>query len=151
MTIRHLLSHTGGTGDFFGPQFDQHRLELRTHSDYVELFGDRDVLFQPGGRFEYSNYGFILLGAVIEAVTGESYYDYVAEHVYRPAGMTVNRVAARGRRRARPRRRLRAAVRADRGGRRRPTRSRTAAPPPAAATRPSATCCASPRHSRTER
>ena len=40
VTIRHLLTHTGGTGDFFGPEFDEHRLELRTHSDYVELFGE---------------------------------------------------------------------------------------------------------------
>ena len=88
VTIRHLLSHTGGTGDFFGPEFDEHRLELRTHSDYVDLLGERGVMFAPGSRWEYSNYGFILLGAVIEAVTGESYYDYVAEHVYEPAGMT---------------------------------------------------------------
>jgi CubicO group peptidase (beta-lactamase class C family) len=89
VTIRHLLSHTGGTGDFFGPEFDEHRLELRTHSDYVELLGERGVMFEPGSRWEYSNYGFILLGAVIEAVTGESYYDFVAEHVYAPAGMTA--------------------------------------------------------------
>jgi CubicO group peptidase (beta-lactamase class C family) len=89
VTVRHLLSHTGGTGDFFGPEFDQHRLELREHGDYVELLGERGVMFEPGSRWEYSNYGFILLGAVIEAVTGESYYDYVAEYVYGPAGMTA--------------------------------------------------------------
>ncbi len=88
VTVRHLLSHTGGTGDIFGPEFDEHRLELREHSDYVELFGERGVMFRPGDRWEYSNYGFVLLGAVIEAVTGESYYDYVREHVFRPAGMT---------------------------------------------------------------
>jgi CubicO group peptidase (beta-lactamase class C family) len=88
VTVRHLLTHTGGTGDFFGPEFDEHRLELRTHSDYVDLFGERGVMFEPGSRWEYSNYGFILLGAVIEAVTGESYYDYVREHVFQPAGMT---------------------------------------------------------------
>jgi CubicO group peptidase (beta-lactamase class C family) len=88
VTVRHLLAHTGGTGDIFGPEFDEHRLELREHSDYVELFGERGVQFEPGSRWEYSNYGFILLGAVIEAVTGESYYDYVREHVFQPAGMT---------------------------------------------------------------
>ncbi len=88
VTISELLSHTGGTGDFFGPEFDQHRLELRTHADYVKLFGNRPPKFEPGSRFEYSNYGFLLLGNIIEKVTGESYYDYVREHVYEPAGMT---------------------------------------------------------------
>src|ERR1700722_13649405 len=38
VTIHHLLTHTGGTGDFFGPEFDTHRLELRTLQDYVKLY-----------------------------------------------------------------------------------------------------------------
>jgi CubicO group peptidase (beta-lactamase class C family) len=89
VTVRHLLSHTGGTGDIFGPQFEANRLELRDHADYVELYGSRGPLFEPGSRFEYSNYGFVLLGAVIEAVTGRPYYDVVRENVYGPAGMTA--------------------------------------------------------------
>ena len=88
VTINELLTHTGGTGDFFGPEFDQHRQELRTHADYVKLFGNRPPKFEPGSRFEYSNYGFLLLGNIIEKVSGERYYDYVREHVYEPAGMT---------------------------------------------------------------
>lgn len=87
VTIRHLLSHTGGTGDFFGPEFDAHRDQLKTHSDYVALFGARPPEFEPGSEFRYSNYGMILLGAIIERVTGESYYDYVGEHVFKPARM----------------------------------------------------------------
>jgi D-alanyl-D-alanine carboxypeptidase len=88
VTIHQLLTHTGGTGDIFGPQFEAHRKTLRTIGDYVALYGARDVAFEPGSRFEYSNYGFILLGAVIERVTGMSYYDYVAAHVFAPAGLT---------------------------------------------------------------
>jgi CubicO group peptidase (beta-lactamase class C family) len=88
VTIHQLLTHTGGTGDFFGPEFMAHRLELRTHQDYVQLFGARDLLFEPGSRWMYSNFGFILLGAVIEKVSGQSYYDYVRDHVYKPSGMT---------------------------------------------------------------
>jgi len=87
VTIEHLLTHTGGTGDIFGPEFDEHRRELRTLGDYVKLYGQRAPQFPPGSKWEYSNYGFILLGAVIEKVTGQSYYDYVARHVYAPAGM----------------------------------------------------------------
>jgi len=88
VTIRQLLTHTGGTGDIFGPDFEKHRLELRTLQDYIKLYGNRAPQFEPGSRWEYSNYGFILLGAIIEKVTGKSYYEYVREHVYGPAGMT---------------------------------------------------------------
>jgi D-alanyl-D-alanine carboxypeptidase len=87
VTIQQLLTHTGGTGDIFGPEFETHRLELRSLQDYVKLYEKRGPEFEPGARFEYSNYGFILLGAVIEKVSGQSYYDYVREHVYKPAGM----------------------------------------------------------------
>jgi len=89
VTIHHLLTHTGGTGDFFGPQYEAHRLELKTLQDYVKLYGTRGLQFEPGSRWEYSNYGFLLLGVIIEKVSGQSYYDYVREHVFKPAGMTL--------------------------------------------------------------
>ena len=88
VTIHHLLTHTGGTGDIFVPEYEAHRLELRTLADYIKLYGKRDLEFEPGTRWEYSNYGFVLLGAIIEKVSGQSYYDYVREHIYVPAGMT---------------------------------------------------------------
>ena len=88
VTVHHLLTHTGGTGDIFGPQFTAHRLELKTHQDYLNLYGKRELAFEPGSRWAYSNYGYVLLGAIIEKVSGKSYYDYVRDHVYRPAGMT---------------------------------------------------------------
>lgn len=88
VTIRHLLGHTGGTGDFFGPEFMKNRLTLKTHADYVALFGTRAPLHDPGAEYRYSNYGMILLGAIIERVTGMSYFDYVRTRVFTPAGMT---------------------------------------------------------------
>jgi D-alanyl-D-alanine carboxypeptidase len=88
VTIQHLLTHTGGTGDFFGPQFEAHRLELKTLQDYLKLYGERAPEFEPGSRWEYSNYGFLMLGVIVERVSGESYYDYVSENIYKPAGMT---------------------------------------------------------------
>jgi CubicO group peptidase (beta-lactamase class C family) len=96
VTISELLSHSGGTGDFFGPEFDRHRLELRTHEDYIKLFGARPVRFEPGSRFEYSNYGFLILGAVIDKVSAQSYYDYVRDHIYKPAEMTSTDSEAEG-------------------------------------------------------
>jgi CubicO group peptidase (beta-lactamase class C family) len=87
-TVHHLLTHTGGTGDIFGPDFEKNRLTLRTLASYVALYGKRPPEFEPGARFDYSNYGFILLGVLVEKVSGQSYYDYVREHIFQPAGMT---------------------------------------------------------------
>lgn len=88
VTIHHLLTHTGGTGDIFGPQFTANRLSLRDAEDYLELYGTRALLFAPGTQWAYSNYGFMLLGAVVERVSGMSYDDYVATNILAPAGMT---------------------------------------------------------------
>ena len=87
VTLRQLLNHSGGTGDIFDEQFRAQRSKLQTHSDYVRLYGSRAPAFEPGTRDAYSNYGFILLGAIIEKVSGTSYYEHVRTHVFEPAGM----------------------------------------------------------------
>lgn len=87
VTIEQLLSHTGGTGDFFGPEFDQNRLSLQKLTDYIKLFGKRGSKFEPGSQWDYSNYGFLLLGVIVQNVSGQDYYEYVREHVFKPAGM----------------------------------------------------------------
>jgi D-alanyl-D-alanine carboxypeptidase len=90
VTIRHLLSHTGGTGDIpvpGEPEFLKNRLTLKTHADYVAMFGSRAPIFEPGTEYRYSNYGMVLLGAIIERVSGQSYFDYVRRKVFEPAGM----------------------------------------------------------------
>lgn len=85
--IRDLLDHTGGTGDIFTPEYEAHRSEMHSLADYVTLFGKRSVAFEPGSKFEYSNYGYILLGRLIEIVSGEDYSSYVQKHIYAAAGM----------------------------------------------------------------
>ena len=87
VTVRHLLTHTGGTGDIFGQEFTENRLTLREHSDYVKLYGARALTHEPGAEHRYSNYGYVLLGALIEKVSGMSYYEYVRSKVFQPAGM----------------------------------------------------------------
>lgn len=89
VTIRHLLTHTGGTGDIFGPEFHKNRLTLKSHADYVKLYGARAPVHEPGATSRYSNYGFVLLGALIEKISGMSYYDYVQQKVFEPAGMNA--------------------------------------------------------------
>jgi len=88
VTVQHLLTHSGGTGDFFGPDYDAHQAELRTPSDFIRLFGKRNPVFPPGSRWGYSNFGFILLGAIVEQVTGATWDAYMDAHVFRAAGMT---------------------------------------------------------------
>jgi D-alanyl-D-alanine carboxypeptidase len=92
-TIHHLLTHTGGTGDIFGPQFNANRLQLREIDDYLKLYGTRNLLFTPGTQNAYSNYGFMLLGAVVERVSGMRYDDYITARVLKPAGMTATGTA----------------------------------------------------------
>lgn len=86
--IHHLLTHAGGIGDYFTKEFmDASRERFRTVRDFFPLFADKPLLFEPGSRFRYSNAGYLLLGAVIEKVTGQSYFDHVQERIFRPTGM----------------------------------------------------------------
>ena len=93
VTPHHLLTHTGGTGDIFGPQFTANRTELRTTEDYLQLYGARGLQFAPGAQHVYSNYGFMLLGALIEQLSGTSYEEHVAARVLAPAEMTATGTA----------------------------------------------------------
>lgn len=88
ITLRQLLNHTSGTGNVFNDDFPKISESLKTHKDYWGAFASKALEFDPGTEEGYSNYGYILLGSVIEAVSGESYYDYVEQHIFRPAGMT---------------------------------------------------------------
>lgn len=91
VTVRQLLSHQGGTGDIgvLQPEEAGNRAWVRTIDDLMTLNGDRAPSFPPGSAFDYSNYGFVLLGALVEKVSGQSYYAYLAEHVFGAAGMTA--------------------------------------------------------------
>jgi len=87
--IRHLLSHTSGMGSHFTDEFLQgSKLTYREFEDYLPLFQDDALQFEPGTSWAYSNAGFFVLGLIVEAASGQSYYDYVREHIYAPAGMT---------------------------------------------------------------
>jgi len=88
VTIRELLDMTSGVGDFFGEKYDATPKDrIRDLADYLPLFASEPLLFEPGTRNQYSNGGYVLLGLIIEKASGESYYDYVREHIYEPAGM----------------------------------------------------------------
>ncbi len=87
--IKHLLTHTSGLGSYFNDKFMNSSRELyRNVNDYKPLVIEETLAFEPGTKWRYSNTGFLLLGAVIESVTGGNYYDYIRENIYKPAGMT---------------------------------------------------------------
>jgi D-alanyl-D-alanine carboxypeptidase len=87
ITIAHLLSHSAGLGMLFDrPGFDR-RKRYRTSSDYFPLFAAEPLLFEPGTASAYSNEGFVVLGAVVEKLTGLNYFDYVRERIFQPLGM----------------------------------------------------------------
>lgn len=88
VTIAQLLAHTSGLKAYWGEEHDRRAAELDTVKEYAELCDDQAPAFTPGERFEYSNCGFVVLGAVAERVTKKDYYELVREVVYRPAGMT---------------------------------------------------------------
>ncbi|MGK2858948.1 MAG: serine hydrolase domain-containing protein [Thermoanaerobaculia bacterium] len=88
VTIRQLLTHTSGVPSYWNPKYEANKNELRTLKDFLNTFVDEPLLFEPGKGNEYSNGGPIILGLIIEKLSGESYFDYVRKHIYEPAGMT---------------------------------------------------------------
>ena len=90
ITIRHLLTHTSGIGDYTDSTLDVRR--DYTEDDMVRLAARQALEFAPGDRWSYSNTGYVLLGVIIHRVSGEFYGDFLQEHVFRPLGMRTTRI-----------------------------------------------------------
>lgn len=88
VTVRQLLNMTSGIGDFFGARYDAAPKEkIRRLQDYLPLFADLPLEFEPGTGNRYSNGGYIVLGLIVEKASGTDYYAYVRENVFKPCGM----------------------------------------------------------------
>jgi CubicO group peptidase (beta-lactamase class C family) len=104
VTVRHLLTHTSGIADYFEEETatddwveefaalwrDRPVYRVLTPADYLPLFAELPPYRAPGGRFQYSNAGFILLGLVVEEVAGTDYFTAIDERVFSPAGMDAS-------------------------------------------------------------
>ena len=89
ITIQQLVDHTSGLGDVFTPRFQQMNANrFVTPQHFIDFFASDPLKFEPGKGRAYSNYGYTVLGAIVEAVSGESYFDYIQKHVFDPAGMS---------------------------------------------------------------
>lgn len=96
VTIHQLLTHTSGIPDYFDEQVmddfedlwkQQPMYLMQTASDFIPLFKDQPMMFQPGERFHYNNAGFIVLGLIVEQLTGSDFTDVVQERIFGPANM----------------------------------------------------------------
>jgi CubicO group peptidase (beta-lactamase class C family) len=88
VTVAHLVAMKSGIGDFFGPEFNATPKDrIRKLADYLPFFARKPLAFEPGTAEAYSNGGYVTLGLIIEKVSGQTYYDYVRDHIYKPAGM----------------------------------------------------------------
>ncbi len=90
ITVWQLLHHTSGLGDILVPELYERRENFVNPEDYLGLIARQPKVGEPGGEWSYSNAGFMLLGRIIENVSGEGYSDYIQSHVFIPAGMTAS-------------------------------------------------------------
>lgn len=87
VTIHQLLTHTSGVGSYWNEAYAAKKSEIESQQAFLSTFVDQPLLFEPGTGMEYSNGGPVILGLIIEKLAGLSYYDYVRQHIYQPAGM----------------------------------------------------------------
>ena len=89
ITIEHLLTHTSGIKSYTGmPDFQSMMRKDMKPAEIIDMFKNEKMEFAPGTKWNYNNSAYILLGYIIEKVSGKSYEDYVKENLFIPAGMT---------------------------------------------------------------
>lgn len=88
ITIFHVLTHTSGIPSFTGfPDYKKLEPFPTTAAELVARFRDKPLEFEPGEKWNYSNSGYVLLGYLVEKISGESYEKFVTENIFAPLGM----------------------------------------------------------------
>jgi CubicO group peptidase (beta-lactamase class C family) len=88
VTVKYLVTMSSGWGDYWDNEiYNAHRYEYRTVSHYINFIKDIPLDFEPGTNMQHSNIGFEIAGAIIEEVSGQSYYDFVRNNIYSRADM----------------------------------------------------------------
>ena len=92
ITINHLLTHTSGIPSYTGlPEwFPRWREDMKVE-ELIALFKDKPLEFKPGDQWRYNNSGYVLLGAIIEKVSGKTYEEFVEEEIFKKLGMIHSR------------------------------------------------------------
>jgi len=96
ISVMNLLNHTSGVPDYFDEEVSndyestwENRpvYKMIDLKDYLPMFQSGNMKFEPGTRYSYSNAGYILLGLIIEKISGQTYQDFVMENIIKPCGM----------------------------------------------------------------
>ncbi|AFU69523.1 beta-lactamase class C AmpC-like protein [Psychroflexus torquis ATCC 700755] len=88
VTISQLLTHTAGLPNFYVTNFlDECKFKFKDVKDFVPLFVNDSLLSEPGTEYNYDAAGYVLLGLIIEEITGNNYYDYLNQNIFRKAKM----------------------------------------------------------------
>lgn len=94
ITIHHLLTHTSGIKDFTKMKALQEVAQKDfSPKQMVDFFKNEQVDFAPGEKFDYNNSGYVVLGYIIELVSGSTYKNYINKNIFEPAGMIHSRYA----------------------------------------------------------
>lgn len=96
ITIEQLLHHTSGLGDYFRPENAAAIDAARTATDLLPLVWATPPAFAPGSSTAYSNSGYVVLGAIIESVSGLTYAEFIGREIIAPLGMTNTRMDGEG-------------------------------------------------------
>ncbi|HKR01781.1 MAG TPA: serine hydrolase domain-containing protein [Pyrinomonadaceae bacterium] len=92
ITARQLLGHLGGIRHYKQDENFNSTRHYGSVAESLDAFKNDPLLQEPGTKFTYSTYGYVVLGCVVEGASGMKYADYVREHIFRPAGMERTRL-----------------------------------------------------------
>ena len=92
VTVRQVLGHLGGISHYKNPANELHIKEHKSTREAIKIFEDFDLVAEPGTRYNYSSYGYNLLGAIVEAASGMSFGEYMKQNVWGPSGMADTRM-----------------------------------------------------------
>ncbi|WP_370392276.1 serine hydrolase domain-containing protein [uncultured Winogradskyella sp.] len=88
ITTRHLLSHTSGIDAYKNKGEVENKKHFKSLMEVYDEFKERKLRFEPGTEFYYTSYGYVMLGILIERISGESYEAYIQENIWGKANMT---------------------------------------------------------------
>ena len=92
ITTRHLLNHSSGIAAYKDDTEIENQTEYASIEDAINIFKDRALIATPGTAFNYTTYGYVVLGAIIESVSGQSYETYMRQNIWTVAGMTDTQI-----------------------------------------------------------